>query len=79
MNPRLVEPGFVVVRLHADGPARPRKDENGEDEAQREGRHQNEQPTGDRLGAPAAAQCFLTGRSRLPVATAATMKSCALG
>ena len=34
MNPRLVEPGFVVVCLHADVPARPGKDENGEDDAQ---------------------------------------------
>jgi hypothetical protein len=45
MNPRLVEPGFVVVWLHADGPARPKKDENGDDEAQHEGRHQENQPT----------------------------------
>jgi hypothetical protein len=35
MNPRLVEPGFVVVCLHVDVPARPGKDENGEDETQR--------------------------------------------
>ena len=28
MNPRLVEPGFAVVCLHADVPARPGKDEN---------------------------------------------------
>ena len=34
MNPRLIEPGFVVVCLDADL-ARPGKDENGEDEAQR--------------------------------------------
>ena len=34
MNPRLVEPGFAVVCLHADVPARPGKDENGEDDAQ---------------------------------------------
>ena len=31
MNPRLVEPGFAVVCLHADVPARPGKDENRED------------------------------------------------
>ena len=34
MNPRLVEPGFAIVCLHADVPARPGKDENGQDEAQ---------------------------------------------
>jgi len=39
MNPRLVEPGFVVVCLDVDVPARPGKDENGEDEAQRQRRH----------------------------------------
>jgi len=27
MNPRLVEPGFVVVRLHANVPARPDEDD----------------------------------------------------
>ena len=32
MNPRLVEPGFAVVCLHADVPARPGKDENREDD-----------------------------------------------
>jgi hypothetical protein len=41
MNPRLVEPGFVVVCLHVDGPARPGKDEGGDgDEAQRQRRHE---------------------------------------
>jgi hypothetical protein len=30
MNQRLVEPGFVVVWLHVDVPARPGQDENGE-------------------------------------------------
>jgi hypothetical protein len=39
MNPRLVEPGFVAACLHVDGPARPGKDENGEDEAQQSRRH----------------------------------------
>ena len=39
MNPRLVEPGFVVVCLHADVPARPGQDENGEDDAQAPRRH----------------------------------------
>src|SRR5580704_19668092 len=39
MNPRLVEPGFVVVCLHADVPARPGQDENGEDEASAPRRH----------------------------------------
>ena len=40
MNPRLVEPGFVVACLHADSPARPGKDESGDDgEAQRARRH----------------------------------------
>jgi hypothetical protein len=34
VNPRLVEPGFVAVCLHVDVPARARKDENGEDDAQ---------------------------------------------
>ena len=34
MNPRLVEPGFAVVCLHADVTARPGKDENGEDDVQ---------------------------------------------
>jgi len=34
MNPRLVEPGFAVVCLHADVPARPSKDENREDDAE---------------------------------------------
>ena len=34
MNPRLVEPGFAIVCLHADVPARPDKDENREDDAQ---------------------------------------------
>jgi hypothetical protein len=32
MNPRLSEPGFAVVCLHADVPARPGKDENREDD-----------------------------------------------
>jgi hypothetical protein len=45
MNPRLVEPGFVVVQLHAGGPARPGKDEDGDDEAQR-GRHVRRHDTG---------------------------------
>jgi hypothetical protein len=34
MNPRLVEPGFAVVCLHAGVPARPGKDENGNDDPQ---------------------------------------------
>ena len=34
MNPRLVEPGFVVVSLHADVPARPGKDEKRENDAE---------------------------------------------
>jgi hypothetical protein len=38
MNPRLVEPGSVVVRLHANVPARPGKDDDGDDE-QVAGRH----------------------------------------
>jgi hypothetical protein len=29
MNPRLVEPGFVVARLDADVPARPGNDQDG--------------------------------------------------
>ena len=39
MNPRLVEPGFAVVCLHADVPARPGKDQDDENEAQGGGRH----------------------------------------
>ena len=34
MNPRLVEPGFAVVSLHADVPARPGKDGNRVDDAE---------------------------------------------
>ena len=45
MNPRLVEPGFVVVCLHADVPARPGKDENGEDDAQVARQHWKRQDT----------------------------------
>jgi hypothetical protein len=32
MNPRLVEPGFVLACLHANVPGRPGKDENGGDD-----------------------------------------------
>jgi hypothetical protein len=39
MNPRLVEPGFIVVCLHVDGSARPGKDEYGDDDAQGAQRH----------------------------------------
>jgi PadR family transcriptional regulator PadR len=39
MNPRLVEPGFIVVCLHVDGPARPGKDEYGDEDAKRQRRH----------------------------------------
>jgi hypothetical protein len=39
MNPRLVEPGFAVACLHAVVPARPGKDENGDDDAQAQRRH----------------------------------------
>ena len=39
MNPRLVEPGFAVVCLHADVPARPGKNQDDENEAQGGGRH----------------------------------------
>ena len=39
MNPRLVEPGFAVVCLHADVPARPGKDQDYEDQAQGAGQH----------------------------------------
>jgi hypothetical protein len=47
MNPRLVEPGFVVARLHVDSPARPGKDEYEDgDEAQRSRRHVREYDTG---------------------------------
>ena len=45
MNPRLVEPGFAVVCLHADVPARPGKDENGEDDAQVARQHGRRQDT----------------------------------
>lgn len=45
MNPRLVEPGFAVVFLHADVPARPGKGENGEDDAQVARRHGRRQDT----------------------------------
>ena len=45
MNPRLVEPGFVVVCLHANVPARPGQDENGEDDAQASQRHRRENDT----------------------------------
>jgi hypothetical protein len=45
MNPRLVEPGFAVVCLHADVPARPGKDENREDDAQVERQHGRSQDT----------------------------------
>jgi hypothetical protein len=49
MNPRLVEPGFAVVCLHADVPVRPGKDENREDDAQvarQHGRTQNTRTAG---------------------------------
>jgi len=39
MNPRLVEPGFAVVCLHADVPARPGKDQDDEGQAQEAGQH----------------------------------------
>ena len=42
MNPRLVEPGFAVVCLHADVPARPGKDQDYENEAQDERQHVEE-------------------------------------
>jgi hypothetical protein len=42
MNPRLVEPGFAVVCLHADVPARPGKDQDDETEAQGERQHVEE-------------------------------------
>jgi hypothetical protein len=45
MNPRLVEPGFVVVCLHADVPARPGKDEDGEDDEQGPRQHGRRQDT----------------------------------
>ena len=45
MNPRLVEPGFAVVCLHADVPARPGKDENREDDAQVARQHGRRQDT----------------------------------
>ena len=45
MNPRLVEPGFAVVSLHAGVPARPGKDENREDEAEVARRHGEKQDT----------------------------------
>jgi hypothetical protein len=45
MNPRLVEPGFAVVCLHADVPARPGKDEYGEDHAQVARQHWKRQDT----------------------------------
>ena len=45
MNPRLVEPGFAVVCLHADVPARPDKDENREDDAQVTRQHGKSQDT----------------------------------
>ncbi len=45
MNPRLVEPGFVVVCLHADVPARPGQDEDGEDDAQVRRQHGRRQDT----------------------------------
>jgi hypothetical protein len=34
MNPRLVEPGFVFVCLHATVPARPGQDDDGDDDTQ---------------------------------------------
>jgi len=40
-EPAALEPGFVVVCLHVDVPARPGKDENGEDETQRLRRHRS--------------------------------------
>ena len=52
MNPRLVEPGFAVVCLHADVPARPGKDENHEDHVQVARQHWNRQDT----ALPGAAQ-----------------------
>ena len=45
MNPRLVEPGFAVVCLHADVPARPGKDENREDDVQVARQHGSRQDT----------------------------------
>jgi hypothetical protein len=46
MNPRLVEPGFVVGCLHADVPARPGKDENGNDDEKHTRRHVENHDTG---------------------------------
>ena len=46
MNPRLVEPGFAVVCLHADVPARPGKDQDRQDEAQAARQHGFRQNTG---------------------------------
>jgi hypothetical protein len=34
MNPRLVEPGFVVACLHADVPARPGNGQDDQNDAQ---------------------------------------------
>ncbi len=47
MNPRLVEPGFAVVCLAYTRtfPARPGKDENGEDDAQVARQHGRQQDT----------------------------------
>jgi hypothetical protein len=45
MNPRLIEPGFAVVCLHADVPARPGKDENREDDARVARQHLRGQDT----------------------------------
>src|SRR4051812_9401049 len=57
MNPRLVEPGFAVVCLHADVPARPGKDENRENDAQVARQHGNVRipaPPGAAQGGPIA-------------------------
>jgi len=45
MNPRLVEPGFAVVFLHADVPARPGQDENRENDAEVARHHGRRQDT----------------------------------
>jgi hypothetical protein len=65
MNPRLVEPGFAVVCLHAGVPARPGKDENGDDEAQAGRRHGKRQDT----RRPEAAQGRAGERGRAHIAT----------
>jgi len=69
MNPRLVEPGFAVVCLHADVPARPGKDENRKDDAQVARQHGRRQDT-CAAGRCARAIRFITlnGSSRMRAA-----------